>query len=332
MQVFYVNIGGGEPTVRPDFWELVDYATAHHVGREVLHQRRAHHAGGRRAAGRQRLRRRADLARRRDGRGQRRRARARLVRDGDPGAGEPGRGRASRDAKISVVVTRHNVDQLDEFEALADRYGATLRITRLRPSGRGADVWDELHPTAEQQVQLYDWLVGHGDGVLTGDSFFHLSGARRAGCAGRPEPVRRRPGGVPHRPGRRRLRLPVRHPRPVPRRKHRCPTAASTTCGRTPRCSSSCASRSRPARAAAADTTTAAAAAAWRPSSSPACRWTAPTPNACRATACPRWLGSATSPGPSGDHSRGSRLSSAGPVPLTLTTRPPARPCNESPV
>ena len=37
-------------------------------------------------------------------------------------------------------------------------------------------------------------------------------------------------------------------------------------------------------------------------------------------------------PRPSGDHSRGSRLSSAGPVPLTLTTRPPARPCNESPV
>src|ERR687889_1504442 len=32
MQVFYVNIGGGEPTVRPDFWELVDYATAHKVG------------------------------------------------------------------------------------------------------------------------------------------------------------------------------------------------------------------------------------------------------------------------------------------------------------
>ena len=32
MQVFYVNIGGGEPTVRADFWELVDYATEHHVG------------------------------------------------------------------------------------------------------------------------------------------------------------------------------------------------------------------------------------------------------------------------------------------------------------
>ncbi len=32
MQVFDVNIGGGEPTVRPDFWKLVDYATAHKVG------------------------------------------------------------------------------------------------------------------------------------------------------------------------------------------------------------------------------------------------------------------------------------------------------------
>ncbi|MBV9940589.1 MAG: mycofactocin radical SAM maturase, partial [Solirubrobacterales bacterium] len=32
MQVFYVNIGGGEPTVRHDFWALVEYAVAHRVG------------------------------------------------------------------------------------------------------------------------------------------------------------------------------------------------------------------------------------------------------------------------------------------------------------
>jgi MoaA/NifB/PqqE/SkfB family radical SAM enzyme len=51
MQVFYVNIGGGEPTVRPDFLDLVDYA---------------HHEANRRAAGRQRLRGRADLAGRRN--------------------------------------------------------------------------------------------------------------------------------------------------------------------------------------------------------------------------------------------------------------------------
>jgi radical SAM protein with 4Fe4S-binding SPASM domain len=36
-------------------------------------------------------------------------------------------------------------------------------------------VWDELHPLPAQQKQLYDWLVGHGEQVLTGDSFFHLS-------------------------------------------------------------------------------------------------------------------------------------------------------------
>jgi mycofactocin radical SAM maturase len=78
--------------------------------------------------------------------------------------------------KLSVVVTRHNVGQLDALAALADRFGAQLRLTRLRPAGRGADVWDELHPTADQQRHLYDWLVAQGEAVLTGDSFFHLAG------------------------------------------------------------------------------------------------------------------------------------------------------------
>src|SRR5690606_18218098 len=65
--------------------------------------------------------------------------------------------------KVSVVVTRHNVGQLDAFKAIADRYGAQLRLTRLRPSGRGAKVWDELHPTAAQQRLLYEWLLAHGE-------------------------------------------------------------------------------------------------------------------------------------------------------------------------
>jgi mycofactocin radical SAM maturase len=78
--------------------------------------------------------------------------------------------------KVSVVVTRQNAGQLDDFQAIAERYGAQLRLTRLRPSGRGADVWDELHPTAAQQRTLYEWLLDHGERVLTGDSFFHLAG------------------------------------------------------------------------------------------------------------------------------------------------------------
>jgi mycofactocin radical SAM maturase len=78
-------------------------------------------------------------------------------------------------AKLSVVCTRHNIPQLDQFKEIADGHGAQLRLTRLRPSGRGADVWDELHPTQAQQRELYNWLVLHGEGVLTGDSFFHLA-------------------------------------------------------------------------------------------------------------------------------------------------------------
>jgi mycofactocin radical SAM maturase len=80
-----------------------------------------------------------------------------------------------RGFKLSVVMTRQNIPQLDAFKVIADRFGAQLRLTRLRPSGRGADVWHDLHPTAEQQRELYDWLVAHGEQILTGDSFFHLS-------------------------------------------------------------------------------------------------------------------------------------------------------------
>ena len=74
-------------------------------------------------------------------------------------------------------VLRYRLECLarDGFKALADDYGAQLRVTRLRPSGRGADTWHELHPTAEQQRQIYRWLLAHGDQVLTGDSFFHLN-------------------------------------------------------------------------------------------------------------------------------------------------------------
>ena len=93
MQVFYVNIGGGEPTVRPDFWELLDYAIGHDVGVKFSTNGIKLDKKARRAAGGDRLRRRPDLPRRRDRRGQRPRPRPGLVRHRDPGAGEPGRGR-----------------------------------------------------------------------------------------------------------------------------------------------------------------------------------------------------------------------------------------------
>jgi mycofactocin radical SAM maturase len=76
--------------------------------------------------------------------------------------------------KLSVVMTRQNVEQVDAYEALAAEYGAELRLTRFRPSGRGIESWHDLHPTATQQRELYHWLLARPH-VLTGDSFFHLS-------------------------------------------------------------------------------------------------------------------------------------------------------------
>jgi mycofactocin biosynthetic radical S-adenosylmethionine protein MftC len=174
MQVFYVNIGGGEPTVRSDFWELVDYATAHQVGVKFSTNgvRIDAEAAARLAASDY-----VDVQVSLDG------ATAE-VNDAVRGAGSFDlalralgnlRDAGFRDAKISVVCTRHNVGQLDAFQSLAAEYGATLRLTRLRPSGRGADVWDDLHLLPHQQRELYDWLVANGESVLTGDSFFHLS-------------------------------------------------------------------------------------------------------------------------------------------------------------
>ncbi len=174
LQVFYINIGGGEPMIRKDFFEILEHAEINNIGVKFSTNGTYITAeNARRLAGMNYL----DIQ---------------ISLDGvDAATNDAVRGKGSyataiaamnhlRDAnfgqfKISVVVTRHNVDQLDAFKALADSYGAQLRITRLRPSGRGADTWDELHPTQQQQRQIYDWLMKHGDNVLTGDSFFHLN-------------------------------------------------------------------------------------------------------------------------------------------------------------
>ena len=174
LQVFYINIGGGEPMVRRDFFELLEYSVANGIGVKFstngafIDEEKA-----RRLAAMDYL----DIQ---------------ISLDGvDAVTNDAVRGEGSYDMairamenlkaanfgqfKISVVVTRHNVSQLDQFKALADHYGAQLRITRLRPAGRGADTWHELHPTNAQQREIYNWLLKHGENVLTGDSFFHLN-------------------------------------------------------------------------------------------------------------------------------------------------------------
>jgi mycofactocin radical SAM maturase len=174
LQVFYVNIGGGEPMIRRDFFELVEHSITNGIGVKFSTNGAFIDADkARRLASMDYL----DIQISLDGTDA-------VTNDAVRGAGSYDTARRAmdhlRDAgfgpfKISVVVTRHNVDQLDEFKALADSYGAQLRVTRLRPSGRGADSWHELHPTNGQQRQIYHWLLARGDDVLTGDSFFHLN-------------------------------------------------------------------------------------------------------------------------------------------------------------
>ena len=174
LQVFYINIGGGEPMIRRDFFELVEYSIGNDIGVKFSTNGAFIDArNARRLAAMDYL----DVQISLDGT--------------DAATNDAVRGDGSFDTaiaamthlrnadfgpfKISVVVTRHNVAQLDEFKMLADSFGAQLRITRLRPSGRGADSWHELHPTNAQQREIYEWLLARGDDVLTGDSFFHLN-------------------------------------------------------------------------------------------------------------------------------------------------------------
>src|SRR5687768_11568400 len=158
--------------LRGDFFELVDYATANGIGVKFSTNGTLLDA---RAAQRLTSKAYLDVQVSLDGIDA-------STNDAVRGNGSFARARAAMDHlaaagfgpfKISVTVTRHNAGQLDSLKSLADSYGAQLRVTRLRPSGRGADSWHELHPTQDQQRAIHRWLLAHGD-VLTGDSFFPL--------------------------------------------------------------------------------------------------------------------------------------------------------------
>jgi len=173
MQIFYVNIGGGEPMLRPDFFEIMEYCVEKGVGVKFsTNGSRITAESAKRLAGMDYV----DIQISLDGIDE-------ATNDAIRGDGVYARVREAmnhlRDAnfgsfKMSVVMTRQNVAQVNEYEALANEYGAELRLTRFRPSGRGIDTWHELHPTSQQQVDLYNWLLARPH-VLTGDSFFHLS-------------------------------------------------------------------------------------------------------------------------------------------------------------
>ena len=327
MQVFYVNIGGGEPTVRPDFWELLDYAVDAPRRREVLHQRRrgSRPSVAARLAASDYVDVQISLdgatAEVNDARPRRRAPTPPRMRALE----QPRRRPASRTPRSRWSCTRAERRPARRLQGASPTATAPqLRLTRLRPSGRGADVWDELHPTAD-------------------------AAARALRLAGRP-----RRGGA-----HRRLVLPPR--RPSARRcpglnlcgagrvvclidpvgdVYACPFAihdeflAGNVLRRRRLRDGLARVRPVPRAARAADrrrvhevlgTSTPAAAAAWRRSSSPACRWTAPTPSACRATASPRSPATARCRPPART-TRATTSATARRRSVPLDVGPPARP------
>lgn len=81
---------------------------------------------------------------------------------------------------INTVLTAQNAGEIPAMHEMARSLGVSLRVSRFRPSGRGADNWEALRPSPAQLLAFSDWLAASGD-VRTGDSFFSLTSQERQG-------------------------------------------------------------------------------------------------------------------------------------------------------
>ncbi len=177
-QVFQINFGGGEPFMRPDFEEILD--ACHQRGIMTCISTNGTLLDEARVA---------------------RLAKSRLVAiqvsmDGATRETcDAIRGRGVYDkaieairllaatripTSINTVLTTQNAGEIPAMYEMAKSLGVSLRVSRFRPSGRGADNWEELRPTPAQLLAFSDWLAKSGD-VRTGDSFFSLTSQERQG-------------------------------------------------------------------------------------------------------------------------------------------------------
>ena len=176
MKVFQVNIGGGEPFIRKDFLDLLSYS--HEKGLVTCvstNGTMVDHALAKRLSALKLLYLQVSL----DG------ATA-DVNDTIRGEGTYQEILHGMDClanegvrfSINTVLTRTNFPQLETLRKMASEYGAELRVSRFRPSGRGKTSKTYLGPTKDQLETFSDWLNEH-DLVRTGDSFFCLTSENR---------------------------------------------------------------------------------------------------------------------------------------------------------
>jgi mycofactocin radical SAM maturase len=172
MDIFYINIGGGEPLLREDILDVLGYADQKKLPVQLstngtlVNEEIA-----------------AFLSRMED-------IRIQVSLDGSSsrlndtirgsgsfeGALNAIKLLSSRGIETSVnfVATNLNFHDLESCYQLAKSYRAAFRVSRLRPSGMARSFYENYRLSTEQNKQLYCWLQEHPD-VSTGDSFFFLS-------------------------------------------------------------------------------------------------------------------------------------------------------------
>ena len=176
LKVFQVNIGGGEPFMRKDFLDLLDYCHEKDLVTCVSTNGMLIDNGLAKRLSRLKM------------------LYLQVSLDGaTPEVNDQIRGKgtykkilnaieclASQGAAFSInaVLTRLNFPQLESLRDMAKEYGAELRVSRFRPSGRGRESKDYLGPDKYQLEAFASWLDGH-DLVRTGDSFFSLTSENR---------------------------------------------------------------------------------------------------------------------------------------------------------
>ncbi len=79
---------------------------------------------------------------------------------------------------INTVVTRKNFREIKDMYLLGKKYRAKTRLSRFRPSGSAKEVWHDFHLNKEQTLELAELLSRYKD-VLTGDSFFSITAEDR---------------------------------------------------------------------------------------------------------------------------------------------------------
>ncbi len=173
LNVFQINFGGGEPFLRSDFPDILDYAHSKGVTTCVSTNGTVFDE---------------NLVKRLDGM---KLLRIQVSLDGATAATNDairGQGTYKRilegiallsernfsHTSINMVVTRINFSEIERICELAAGYGVKTRLSRFRPSGDAKKVWKELHLDNSQLAGLSEFLSAHRE-VLTGDSFFPIT-------------------------------------------------------------------------------------------------------------------------------------------------------------